>query len=431
MRQFLSLLAVIAAVTVPLLITGLSSEPPASAGSGGITVRQLAAEVPAIARGVERTRDLRYRRIPKPHIIRAARLAQLSTGEEGHKQKAAMANAEEELKMLGLIGPHVSLANFDQAVAGQTIGAYDPQRKRLYVIGGPSAENGAIVRITLAHELDHALEDQRFGLPDEAAAGDDRGLAEQALVEGSATELMTLYAERYINPAALLKAIADPQLFASTGPPLPKVLQADLEFSYFRGQKLVQALRRLSGRWNLVNIAFRDRPPLSTEQVMHPYKYLTYERPLPVRLRARAILGSGWHPLGSDDLGEFDTFQLLGFGNPDAAARAAAAGWGGQRTQLWRRGKGGCPAPCRARDALIAAWRWDSGPDRRQFDRAARAYVERGLGGEPRTPSLWSLPGGWVALAGGGTRSTIAFAPRPSLAERLATAQGPGTIAAR
>jgi hypothetical protein len=80
---------------------------------------------------------------------------------------------------------------------------------------------------------------------------------------------------------------------------------------------------------------------------------------------------------------------------------------------------------------LIAAWRWDTVPDRRQFDRAARAYVANGLGAHPQAPGLWSLRGAWVALAGGGSRSTIAFAPTRALAERLAATQEPGRIAAR
>ncbi len=42
----------------------------------------------------------------------------------------------------------------------------------------------------LAHEVDHALEDQRLGLDADAVAGsDDASLAYTALVEGSASAL--------------------------------------------------------------------------------------------------------------------------------------------------------------------------------------------------------------------------------------------------
>ena len=55
--------------------------------------------------------------------------------------------------------------------------------------------------MTLAHELDHALEDQAIGFDqDEANAKDDPGLAYLALVEGSATELMTEYLGRHFPP---------------------------------------------------------------------------------------------------------------------------------------------------------------------------------------------------------------------------------------
>ena len=232
---------------------------------------------------------------------------------------------------------------------------------------------------------------------------------------------MFLYARRYVDPAALLEAAADPEVLRSAAASqLPEAIEAELAFTYFRGRTFVTALRRLSGRWNLVDIAFRSRPPVSSEQILHPYKYLTYERPLPVRLGVGETLDKPWRRFGGGVFGEFDTFQLLRLGNGERTARRAAAGWGGQRSLLWRRGRAPCAGACRSRNALVAAWRWDSRADRRQFERALRGYLEQGLSAQRMGPRLWSLRGGSIALAGRGAGTGLAFAPRARLARRLA-----------
>ena len=64
-------------------------------------------------------------------------------------------------------------------------------RKRLRIVHGAQTTNRFLEEITLAHELTHALEDQRFGLDLEDTSGsDDAALARLALVEGSATAVM-------------------------------------------------------------------------------------------------------------------------------------------------------------------------------------------------------------------------------------------------
>ena len=77
-------------------------------------------------------------------------------------------------------------------------------------------------------------------------------------------------------------------------------------------------------------------------------------------IAARPVLGKGWRRLDADTVGEFDLLQLLTLASADATAREAAAGWGGGRFELWRRGpayrrlRGPLPRTPRARrgDAL-------------------------------------------------------------------------------
>ena len=82
----------------------------------------------------------------------------------------------------------------------QVIGYYDPRSKRMRIVSGNGADSPALVDITLAHELTHALEDQVFGLKEPEGGTDDETTARTALVEGTATfvtsEFTTLLRQR-------------------------------------------------------------------------------------------------------------------------------------------------------------------------------------------------------------------------------------------
>ena len=421
-RYLLSLLAVLAAVCVPLLIAGLRADRPHPVQSHGLTADDLAADAPGIAHRVEQLRNLSFDRQPSTRIVGVAKLRREYEREIG-KQKAALATGEDAYKMLGIVAADESFDEIGAGIAEQVAGYYDPESKRLFIVRNPLSENAAAAELTLAHELDHALEDQHFGIDlDTDQLSDDRGLARTALIEGSATELEFAYTLQYIHLDALrrISKQADAAISASEGK-LPKAFEAEENFPYTRGRLFVASLLRNGNGWNLVDIALRERPPLSTEQILHPFKYLRYERPLPVRLGQGDSLPPGWRHLAGGDLGEFETYLMLRPALGKEAARRAAAGWGGQRLQLWRRGEAPCSAPCRSRDALFGTWRWDGEADAHQFGRALRVYVKERLGGSLAVPGVWALGESWVAIVGGRRQTTIAFAPRPGLARQLAS----------
>jgi hypothetical protein len=142
---------------------------------------------------------------------------------------------------------------------------------------------------------------------------------------------------------------------------------------------------------------------------MHPDAYLRFEKPERVRLRMGGVLGAGWKVAVGGVLGEWETGELLAKGG--GGAGRAAAGWGGDRYELWRSaplGGKGCGPPCPQQDALVIRWRWDSPADEREFVTALRQWV-----GATRD-------GGGVAIARSGAGVTLALAPSPGLAQRLA-----------
>jgi hypothetical protein len=102
-----------------------------------------------------------------------------------------------------------------------------------------------------------------------------------------------------------------------------------LEFPYLSGAEFVGQLYA-SGGWDAVNAAYRD-PPSSSEQVLHPAKYISGEAPVPVgAIDLWAAVGADWAHASDTTLGEawIETW-LEGIGVDPKLASMAAAGWGG------------------------------------------------------------------------------------------------------
>jgi hypothetical protein len=314
---------------------------------------------------------------------------------------------EAMLELLRAVPPGTDLRReYGLEFRDQVGGYYDPRTKGLAVVDGP-AGGGALREVVLAHELNHALEDQRFGLGEGGAqpAIDDCGLANTALVEGTATSVMYAYAQRFLDSADALGDLLSAALQTGTGAQLPRYLEDSLTWPYEGGLAFVNRLyARLHG-WALVNYVLRRRRPATTEQVLHPDKYLTDERPLPVP--APAGPGAGWKAVDGGTLGEFDTRELLRIANAPGADEAAA-GWGGGRYALWQHG---------GSHALVLSWRWDTPGDARQAATALTAY---------RT---FAARRGPVALAARGDATALGFAPAPALAQRLADASVAPSVA--
>ncbi|MGZ4200967.1 MAG: hypothetical protein ACXVRH_02785 [Thermoleophilaceae bacterium] len=371
-----------------------------SSGGGSGSFAALARKLPQIERRVEQIRGLRFRRPLRPQLVTGAQARSTGLAElDRIEPPATQASESELLELLGLIPPGASLRTIQgEVLQDQVAGFYDTDTKRLALVSDAGAGgDDAVGEITLAHELTHALDDQSFGIHDTSSASGDPSDAYTALVEGDATVVMSRYAERFVSRGDLFRAALGGSSGASTAK-LPPYVEASLEFPYLAGASFVNALYAVAGDWKLVNFALRTRPPVPTEQVMHPLKYEADERPLPVRLDVRPLMPPGWKPALSSTLGEFTTGQLLKPAVGAQTADAAAAGWGGDRVELWSDGH--------SRYALVAAWRFDTPGDSAQFEPALRAYGARRPG--PHA----------VATRNGIT--TLALAPSAALAARLA-----------
>jgi hypothetical protein len=361
---------------------------------GGEAARApAAAPVNVIAERVEALRHLRFESTPKPVEVTPEQARREGLTDFDRQYPPARRHADEDIyTMLGLVEPGVDLRELVGSLFGEggIAGYYDPRDGRLRVVGGAGTGTRVLEEMVLAHELTHALEDQRFGLPTETAATDDRILAESALHEGTATALMYEYVQEHFSAEETLGGLVG-AAFEDTGD-LPPFVEAQVVFPYLAGERFVSDLRqRAGGRWALVDTALRLRPPSSTEQVLHPRAYFRADEPRPVRLRVGAVLRPGWKRTRAGTWGELQTRELLG------GASGAAAGWGGDRYELWR-GRG---------DVLVMRWRWDTPRDEAEFFVRLADFVQGRVRGR-------------AAVVRRGGAVTLVVAPNASLARRIA-----------
>lgn len=349
--------------------------PTASVGPGesgtaaDSTYARIRADVAAI-RGLTPTADV------DPVSIDEAELrTNLEAEFDAENTPQELAVAEDTLIALGFLAPGASLRALTlDFQSGQVAGYYSPERDELYVVRRGAAL-GPSDRVTYAHEFTHQLQDQHvdlgsLGISD--AEQSDRSLGRLALIEGDASFAQQTWTQQNLTSEELGQLLAealDPEALAALQR-APAFLRETALFPYQDGLAFVSRLIASGGGYPAVDAAYRD-PPDSTEQILHPDKYLTREDPIAVAIPdgAAAALGAGWSVAGEDTLGELILRTWLTEGNvPLARARVATAGWGGDRLALLR-GPDGETAV-----ALVTVW--DTAADATEFASAAEMALQ-------------------------------------------------------
>ncbi len=303
---------------------------------------------------------------------------------------------EMAMKAFGLLPRDFNLKEALAQVYSEEIAAfYDPKTKTMHLIEEPKKPEskkkpGLLERLfgkddafdkdenktVIAHELTHALADQHYDLDALQKAvkkDDDRSMALTALIEGEATltmlgagmddwdgsETVKLPAE---NLDWTFKMLAPFLPFMGGGTSLrkaPPIISESMIFPYFKGAVFCAKLVNQGG-WKSIDGAYRSLPQ-STEQIIHPEKFLASpDRPMAIDLGALKP-GAEWKELGRNVLGEMQMAILLR--KHDGAA--AAAGWDGDRYAVFE-------GP-RNRLGLVWLTTWDSEDDAREF---ATCYVQ-------------------------------------------------------
>jgi hypothetical protein len=304
----------------------------------------LLARADAVTKAVSKLRGLKAKRAIKRDVVDEAalrkRLVDRAARERNASELAAEARAFKRWGLLPADADYAALVV--DVLAEQIAGFYDPEDATLYIAKREPAGDADLL---LAHELDHALQDQHFDLEkftDVPGTEGDALLARRALVEGDG---VVLAVEHLLAKSGTPAPWDDPMVASTLEHTLaaaigetrlataPRVLREQLMFPYHAGLAFVAELRRRQ-TWRAVDKAFA-RPPRSTEQILHPDLYAADERPIVVGAGVPRAL-DGW------DLGHHTVWGEAGFdiffeehGVEPVMARTAAAGWGGDRVALF------------------------------------------------------------------------------------------------
>ncbi|MGH8993120.1 MAG: hypothetical protein ACRDZ7_16545, partial [Acidimicrobiia bacterium] len=354
---------------------GSGANPGAVAGSGsGTTVgtapaadgrHPLEHEVDALKPFVEREAGLTF---AGPVTVRVmsdadftARLAELNWLPKGD----AAVQLGGVYRALGIVDAGVDLpaelAKFSRA---ELVTLYDVMAGQLLVRDRAA---DPFLRAMLVRELTRALNDQHFDIYRPAAQGfNDESLEGlKALAEGDANRMYQRYLNTLTAGDKTLVVERNRVAGQATGDINPAVRT---RFGYFvaQGIKLVEALLGAGGRSRL-DAAFAA-PPLSSEQILHPERYLAGDSPQPPAEPAAdgTVVSRGV-------LGEVGLYLMLAGATDENTASLASQGWGGDRYVSWRDGDRTC-----ARQTIAA----DSAQDAAEIGAALQRWAQARPGAE-------------------------------------------------
>lgn len=350
--------------------------------------------------------------VPEQFITRAQLRTRLLQDRDATYSREESRLNELELWLLRFVNkPSIGLYQLQADwLSDQLLGYYDPSKKGLYVLN-PQLPLDPQTRQTLSHEFVHNLQDQYYDLQKLMPPGSHDGdgtLAARSLVEGDAILSSVLYADQFMTHDDFQKL----QGAIGSSPSLdnaPNVVREKLYFPYTKGLEFVKALYSLGG-FPAVNNALAH-PPTSSEQILHPQKYLSTPRdePKPVGLPPLTdTLGLGWTYQDTQTIGEFELSSMLkanGLSNTDADA--AATGWGGGQYDMYQNG---------TNSLVMMGTRWDSAEDASRFYNAllqslSQARVSGSLWVEGSRYFTVMLRGDRVIFVGGTSSNAVQRAP--------------------
>ena len=196
--------------------------------------------------------------------------------------------------------------------------------------------------------------------------GSDQFRAVTALIGGDVAQVATGYITTVFTREQverLKEPLPENKLLTA-----PSSVMKDILFAQREGADFVAELFGTAGKgWDGVNEAYR-RPPISTEQVLHPEKYFADEAPQTTVVPGIAAeLGKGWSRISANTMGEFLLRSYLEEELDDIQAAEAAAGWGGDRYALLNGPEG--------QRLLVSIIGWDTFQDAAEFFNAYQVFA--------------------------------------------------------
>ena len=351
---------------VPTAAPAARDSPPATIQRAPATQTGLATLDPAlktIFQRVSALRELEPLEELVPQFVTGPEIRRLILDQELNSKRSEIEREQALLSLLGLIPADLDLYQLRGDIESEGLDAqgsppafYDRETRRLYV-NQDVAEFTPLDEFAVAYAYARAMLQQHFdvyALARRAEEDPEASAALDALVSGDAVTAAQEYMSAHIAP----------EQFAALPPPkrtpifdsAPNAVKQKGAF-HQAGVSFLRAISQ-SGRWSAVRLVYNN-PPISTEQIYHPAKYLAGERPVEIKLPDLVSpLGPGWTELQTSVMGERG-LRLYLTGLSQVGSREAAAGWGGDKYKLLEGPDG---------DRLFATLSiWDTPEDAREF----------------------------------------------------------------
>jgi hypothetical protein len=263
--------------------------------------------------------------------IHAYVLRQMDDEKDAKERYASTRSAE----AFGLIPKGFNLEGFlVDLLTEQVAGLYDPKAHEFYIADWIEPDEQ---RMVMSHELTHALEDQQFQIEEwvkAARPNDDAEMARESVLEGSAMAAMLDYMLQEKGLKLLDLPDIDPAVFVGdlSATPLlkkaPPFIKDSLMFPYFSGLTFSMMVLKSDG-WHGFSSVFA-RPPVSTQQIMHPELYRSNTVPKPLKLGLPDdFVNANWTLLEQNSMGEFGWKEVLKQFLGEDRAKQLSAAWDG------------------------------------------------------------------------------------------------------
>lgn len=291
---------------------------------------EMRADIGVLMLVAEESRALPFIEIPTVTILDQAEFrSRVAADVAEDLDSTHLVNNQKMFELMGMLDGQTDLGELlVDLYAEQVLGFYDGATKEIVV---PAAVDGfsAYQRITIVHELVHALTDQHFDFDPEFERRSDEGNIDDAsallaVVEGDATYQQFLYVQN-MDPADAVQAALEALSFDSTTlDSAPTWVGLDLAFPYERGLVFLREIIS-DGGLKGVDKTYQDLPT-TTEQILDPNKYLRREEP--EQLEPVSVTLPGWDIHEDASWGEWGVRMILTDTVSPGMVTQAAAGWG-------------------------------------------------------------------------------------------------------
>lgn len=347
----------------------------------------FATDLMFLQKEVEKIRGLKFKEEIKFEYISQKQVSNILNKELSRQYtEKKLENYETALKVFGLIPKKSNLKDLVQNLMNsQVAGIYDNKSKKMYILETSKELNNDeffklssafnLDDIMIVHELTHALTDQNFNLEKSLKLdnfeNEDKQIAGLSVAEGDAILVMVRYLLKTMNvPEISLfnfeDFMGDSNFYGQfLGETIPRYLRETLIFPYTSGLKFVSFISK-GEDFKKIDLLYL-KTPASTEEVIHPEKYINQnDKPIETKINWFDLKKKGAsEKIWEGTWGELGTKIILQeWKVNEKKAILFSEGWGGDRYIVYKNYIG----------EFLFFWKtiWDSEKDAIEFEDALK-----------------------------------------------------------